>query len=1047
MKIQREFSRALLPLLLLSGISCAAASEPPVFPTLGNLIRPSAGWTFSPAEAWQSVAGTDGSPAAATLSVRAGLRTAKRLSWYTAKQPVAENISGPGAFRIGGWMRIDDGADYYRDHLAMIQLVSSSGFSEELRSYRQTGEWVYFENRVFVPEGAGDLFVLLSARQRSSRDALVSFKGVYLIPDDAPPPAWECSGISTDAGGPWRCADRRFRITGEVSDSAGGQPLWADFDFARLLLRAGCREPLDPSGIRVLAVFQDGTEQAVSVAMDHPRGSLADAYLRSGTLKWRTLDGVKKYEIYFNAAGPAGVAPIRPAAPLGVGELLRCSPDERNPVWAGWPGQDLDVQDVDHDGDLDIYAKNTDAGIWLLRNAGSADEPLFLPRQKPLQSDALPRMPMRDLLLDWNRDGETDRVIVTRKKLGAGGYIDGVSVSLDVAVNGLGTVRLVEMDGTPVVFGNATWFSMREGDFDGDGRPDMATGSAESDLQLLLNRGVVDGKAVVERVRVPFNRFDDPYDSGDMSLKPCPVDWNGDGRDDIVWTGWGGFVRLLINRNLEGRAEFEDAGAFMSAGGLVNAIESPMPDAADWDGDGDFDLICGNANGTFMWVENIGTPARPIPAAATPLKDARGREIRMTAADAGATIQGPAEQWWGYTSCAAADVDGDSDLDLVVNDSLGRLRWIENIGTRTTPVFSADVRTFLYKGKPLIIPWRNRPAVADWDGDGIEEIAVLDDAGYLVAYPLNRADPDRLTAHWFFTDAAGTCVGGNLESIAKPTSGRTQLAAGDWDGDGDTDLMAGRPRNGNEGNLLYLENIGTANRPVLQRGSMQARGARFAQWSSGDGHDQWHSTGPCMTDWNADGKTDLIFGLEMGQLAFYTHDYFEGDAFPLFRADVFQTLDLSDSESAFGIFQKKRPSGERQKAEPRTVFDFNAEADEFTASLLPLEYPPQLLEEDAVASTQPRALKILSPAPGDVLSGPVVFEAEAAGGRTIMLVEFFVDGELLAKERIAPFVAFGDDNTWDTGSVEDGEHVLSVKVTYFDGQELSVRQTHRVKNR
>jgi hypothetical protein len=28
----------------------------------------------------------------------------------------------------------------------------------------------------------------------------------------------------------------------------------------------------------------------------------------------------------------------------------------------------------------------------------------------------------------------------------------------------------------------------------------------------------------------------------------------------------------------------------------------------------------------------------------------------------------------------------------------------------------------------------------------------------------------------------------------------------------------------------------------------------------------------------------------------------------------FQTLDLSESESAFGIYQKKRPEGERQKA-------------------------------------------------------------------------------------------------------------------------------------
>lgn len=1032
MKVRINSFKVMFSLVVLCCFSFAAVTEPPVFPMdsasspqgLGNLVGSLEGWTFSPKEAWELVSGQDGNPAEAMFSVKAGLRTEKRLTWYTAKLPISKEIRGPGSFRFGGWIRIDAGNDYYRDHLAMIQLVSGGGFSAGLWSYCQTGEWVYFEDRVCVPEGAGELFVLLSARQRSYRDALVSFKGVYLLPDDADAPTWSSEAVVSAEGASWKCAGRTFRVTGEVSDPAGGQPLWVDFDFARLMLKAGCREPLDPSSIKVLAVFPNGETEDVPVAMDHPRGSLAGGYVRNSTLKWRTLDGVKKYEIYFNAAGPGGADSLTLEGPLGVGELLRYPPEEQCLLWGGWPGQDLDVQDVDGDGDLDIYAKNTDAGIWLLRNVGSTEKPLFLQRQKPLQSDALPVMPMRDLRIDWNRDGAMDRVIVNRTKLGAGRYIDGVSVSLQVRLDGKTAVDLVEMGGKPVVFGNATWFSMRTGDFDGDGLQDIATGSADSDLQLLLNRGMVDGKPAVERIRIPFNQFADPYDSGDMSLKPCPVDWNGDGRDDLVWTGWGGFIHLLLNRNLTGRAEFKDAGLFMGVGGLVNVVESPVPDAVDWDGDGDADLICANVNGYFMLVENLGTSDQPKLAAAVPLKDENGREIRITAAEAGATIQGPCEQWWGYASCAAADVDSDGDLDLIINDSLGRLRWVENVGTRRKPVLSAEIRTFLSGGTPRIIPWRNCPAVADWNNDGAKEIAVLDDGGYLVAYPINAANPDQLMEHWFFTDVNGRCVGVNVEPITKPNSGRTQLSAGDWDGDGDIDLMAGRPRNGNEGNLLYLENTGTPDNPILARGSMTARGARFAQWSSSDGHDQWHSTGSCMVDWNGDGRMDLIFGMEMGQLAYYTHDYFEGDAFPMFHADIFQCL---------------------ENVEPCTVFDFNAEADEFTESLKTLNYPPQLLLEDAVVPDEPRAVKIISPKSGDVLRGPVVFEAAASGGRTITLVEFFVDGQFLAKERIAPFVAFGDDSKWDLSGMSNGLHELSVKVTYFDGEVVSFNQTNRVE--
>lgn len=157
MKLHYGISLSLLLFLFAGGACVAAAAEPPVClmnsaglpPGAENLVDLSADGQFAPAEAWARGVGQD--EGLAEWSVQAGLRVGKRQSWYTARLPVLKEVRGPGAFRFGGWMRIDDGTDYYRDHLAMIQLVSSGGFSAGLWSYRQTGEWVFFERRVFVP--------------------------------------------------------------------------------------------------------------------------------------------------------------------------------------------------------------------------------------------------------------------------------------------------------------------------------------------------------------------------------------------------------------------------------------------------------------------------------------------------------------------------------------------------------------------------------------------------------------------------------------------------------------------------------------------------------------------------------------------------------------------------------------------------------------------------------------------------------------------------------------------------------------------------------
>ena len=206
------------------------------------------------------------------------------------------------------------------------------------------------------------------------------------------------------------------------------------------------------------------------------------------------------------------------------------------------------------------------------------------------------------------------------------------------------------------------------------------------------------------------------------------ADLDGDGKRDLISGGFD--ARAYIWPGLGARRDLVDLHKHVGFKGIGHVATH----AADWDGDGDLDLLVGARRGQVFLLRNNG--------------DARfGKPERLKGVNAPGGDAGP----------HAADWDGDGLTDLLVGDDFGGVTLYRNIGTNKRPKLAKGEVLLKEKGGRIATPHcrtgqfcarRAKPWVVDWNGDKKPDLLVGDVHDHRT--PENRSNDELRGFVWLY---------------------------------------------------------------------------------------------------------------------------------------------------------------------------------------------------------------------------------------------------------------------------------------------------------
>ncbi len=289
-------------------------------------------------------------------------------------------------------------------------------------------------------------------------------------------------------------------------------------------------------------------------------------------------------------------------------------------------------------------------------------------------------------------------------------------------------------------------------DLDKDGDQDLVVGNSKGTLHFFRNDGTVlspvwvfVGELVDTSLKI--------IDVGSIST-PTFFDIDQDGDFDLfIGQGSG---RIAFYRNDSTISEMVWTLVSTSFQGVGTGPLS-APTFADIDGDGLHDIFAGSREKGIYFFKNSGTLSQPV--------------FELTTKTFANLSIG------SMTAPAFADLDGDSDLDLLIGEAEGKLTILTNQGNKSKWVFDPDPVDFDLQ--TIDVGFQSSPELVDLDADGDLDL-VLGSSDQ--KFHFFRNDGDKTHPQWNF-------VAGYFGDIA--VNNWSTPAFVDIDNDGDLDLFSG----------------------------------------------------------------------------------------------------------------------------------------------------------------------------------------------------------------------------------------------------------------
>jgi hypothetical protein len=462
------------------------------------------------------------------------------------------------------------------------------------------------------------------------------------------------------------------------------------------------------------------------------------------------------------------------------------------------------VADFNGDGnqDLAVPAGNTLA-LLLGTGTGSFQSPVNFPIFTPDRSVAVG---------DFNGDGKQDVATTGRKDDFSGGALLGVTVLLGTGTGSFETAVHYPAPGPS---------SVTVGDFNGDGKQDLATANDRDDsASVLLGTGTGSFQSAVT------------YAVGGEASSVAVVDINGDGLEDLVTANSRSNNVSVLLGNGDGsfpRSESFPVGAPPTAIAIGDFNRDGFQDVVTANSSSDFipehvSVLLGTGTGSLHAAEKYPTP-QMFPRSVVvgdfnsdgklDFAVGGGPNVRvffgMGTGSFQSVVSFPISS--GFTSMVGGDFNGDGKQDLAIahsnflgDDSVGVLLGSEASG------FSTEVNFGVGLDPTSVV-------AGDFNGDGKQDLATC-----------NRGSTD-----------VSVLLGTGTGSFQPPSNFAlgfppNEIALGDFNGDGKQDLAVT-----NNVNVSVLLGTGT--------GSFQSA------VDSADG-----GGGLAVADFNGDGKEDLVIG-------------------------------------------------------------------------------------------------------------------------------------------------------------------------------------------